>query len=186
MTIAVRGPLGHFSSSYLKFVLTIVVLTTNLPAVTLKDEIKQTAPMSGQVEAYLNTLRTADWLMRGVVEVLKPHDLSPTQYNVLRILRGASCDGHRCGEISERLVTRDPDITRLLDRLERRGLITRGRSATDRRVVFTRITQAGLDLLNELDGPIAAVHEQQFARLDRDQLATLSRLLELVREECSQ
>jgi DNA-binding MarR family transcriptional regulator len=149
---------------------------------TLKDDIKHKAAMMPEVEAYLNALRTADWLSRGVVEILKPHDLSPTQYNVLRILRGAGKEGRKCGEISERLVTRDPDITRLLDRLAKRGLIVRERSETDRRVVFTRIAPAGLELLANLDGPITDAHKRQFAHLDPEQLATLSRLLELVRE----
>jgi DNA-binding MarR family transcriptional regulator len=149
---------------------------------TLKDELKQSAPITPEVMAYLNALRTADWLSRGVVELLKPHDLSPTQYNVLRILRGAGCEGRKCGEISERLVTRDPDITRLLDRLAKRGLISRERSEADRRVVFTRITPEGLALLEQLDGPITETHKRQFARLDAEQVETLSQLLELVRE----
>jgi DNA-binding MarR family transcriptional regulator len=148
----------------------------------ITDELKQNAPLAPEVAAYLNALRTADWLSRGVTEILKPYDLSPTQYNVLRILRGAGKEGRKCGDISERLVTRDPDITRLLDRLAKRGLISRERSERDRRMVFTRITPAGLALLEELDGPIAAVHRRQFSHLDAEQLATLSRLLELVRD----
>lgn len=149
---------------------------------TLKDDLKNKAPLTPEVAALLNVMRTADWLSRGVVEILKPHDLSPTQYNVLRILRGAGCEGRKCGEISDRLVTRDPDITRLLDRLAKRGLISRERSEADRRVVFTRITPAGLDLLEELDAPITEAHTRQFANLNAEQLATLSHLLELVRD----
>ena len=149
---------------------------------TLKDDIRNTAALLPEVETYLNVLRTADWLSRGVVEILKPHDLSPTQYNVLRILRGAGCEGRKCGEISERLVTRDPDITRLLDRLAKRGLISRERSEADRRVVFTRITPDGLALLAALDAPITEEHKRQFANLDSEQIATLSHLLELVRD----
>ncbi|MFZ0701696.1 MAG: MarR family transcriptional regulator, partial [Candidatus Acidiferrales bacterium] len=93
--------------------------------------------------AFLDLLRTSDVLARGVVHVLKPDGLSPTQYNVLRILRG-SPEGLPCGEIAGRMITRDPDITRLLDRLEKRGLILRTRQNQDRRTVLTRITPAGL------------------------------------------
>jgi len=86
---------------------------------------------------YLELCRTADILSRGVSEVLKVEELSPNQYNVLRILRGAP-EGLPCGEIGTRMITRDPDITRLLDRLEKRGLIVRSREAQDRRRVMAR------------------------------------------------
>src|SRR5512141_2056646 len=102
--------------------------------------------------AFLELLRTTDLLSRGVAQVLKSEELSATQYNVLRILRG-SPDGLPCGEIANRLITRDPDITRLLDRLEKRGWIVRGRESKDRRVVFARITPEGLQLLADLDEP---------------------------------
>src|SRR5215831_15188507 len=88
--------------------------------------------------AFLDLLRTCDLLSRGPARVLKEEDLSPTQYNVLRILRGAP-DGLPCGEIADRMITRDPDVTRLLDRLEKRGLISRWREAKDRRMVLARI-----------------------------------------------
>ena len=93
--------------------------------------------------AFLDLLRTTDMLSRGLVRVLKSEDVSPTQYNVLRILRGAP-DGLPCGEIANRMITRDPDITRLLDRLEKRGLISRCRETKDRRTVMARITPEGL------------------------------------------
>ena len=147
----------------------------------LRDELKQTAAFAPAQEAYLNVMRTADWLTRGVVEVLKAHDLSPTQYNVLRILRGAEPAGRSCGEIAERLVTREPDVTRLLDRMAKRELISRERSEKDRRVVVTRVTREGLRLLAELDGQVAAVHERQFGHLEANEMATLVRLLERVR-----
>ncbi|MGB6357492.1 MAG: MarR family transcriptional regulator, partial [Candidatus Acidiferrales bacterium] len=110
--------------------------------------------------AFLDLLRTSDVLARGVVHVLKPDGLSPTQYNVLRILRG-SPEGLPCGEIAGRMITRDPDITRLLDRLEKRGLILRTRQNQDRRTVLTRITPAGLRLLARLDAPVQRAHRQQ-------------------------
>ena len=86
--------------------------------------------------------------------MLKPHGLSPTQYNALRILRGAGDQGRACSEIAERMINRDPDITRLVDRLERRGFAVRSREGQDRRVITTRITPAGLELLQTLDGPV--------------------------------
>ena len=110
----------------------------------LKAELKQKRPfVNMEQEAFLNIQRTADALMRGLEELLKPSGLTQTQYNVLRILRGAKPDGLLCRELSERMVTRDPDITRLLDRLERRGLISRLRDRKDRRALTVRITAAG-------------------------------------------
>src|ERR1700731_1690301 len=100
--------------------------------------------------AFLDLQRTCDLLTRGPAQILKTEDLSPTQYNVLRILRG-SPDGLPCGEIANRMITRDPDITRLLDRLEKRGLISRWRESKDRRTVTARITPAGLKLPGDLD-----------------------------------
>ena len=94
--------------------------------------------------AFLDLLRTTDMLSRGLIPVLKTEDLSSTQYNVLRILRGAP-EGLACGEIASRMITRDPDVTRLLDRLEKRGLISRCRETKDRRTVMTRITPGGLE-----------------------------------------
>jgi len=129
---------------------------------------------------FLELFRTTDILSRGVVLVVKAEDLSPTQYNVLRILRGAP-DGLACGEIGNRMVTRDPDITRLLDRLEKRGLITRWRVTADRRVVMARITPEGLRLLARLDGPIQKAHRRQLAHLGPKRLRQLTALLRLAR-----
>src|SRR5882724_6935403 len=103
-------------------------------------------------------MRTADFFTQCAGEVLKPHALSPGQYNVLRILRGAGKDGHSAKEIGNRLIARDPAITRLIDRLEKRGLVTRDRAKEDRRVVIHRLTADGLNLVNELDRPIERVH----------------------------
>jgi DNA-binding MarR family transcriptional regulator len=132
-------------------------------------------------EAFLNVVRAADWLTRGSAELLKEHGLSGAQYNVLRILRGSEPGGLPCKEVAERMITREPDVTRLLDRMESRGMIARSRSEADRRVVVTRITREGLELLTELDDPVAALHKRQFAHLTREQLAEFNRLLELVR-----
>jgi DNA-binding MarR family transcriptional regulator len=141
----------------------------------------RTARTKAQSAAYLAIVKTAEQLQRGGAELFKAHDLSPTQYNVLRILRGAGPEGATCGEVSERLIQHDPDVTRLLDRLDRRGLIDRGRDTKDRRVVRTRITDAGLKLLALLDGPVDELHEQQMGHMDQARLAELEALLEEVR-----
>jgi DNA-binding MarR family transcriptional regulator len=135
-----------------------------------------------EAEAFLNIEHTADALMRGLADVLKASDLSPTQYNVLRILRGAGPGGLACGEIAERMVTRDPDITRLLDRLQRRGLIARERDGKDRRVVTTTITAEGAALVGRLDEPVQHLHARQLSHLGEPSLVRLVGLLERARD----
>jgi DNA-binding MarR family transcriptional regulator len=162
-------------------------------AAKLKREIRQTRPFkSVEQDVFLSIQKTAGSLMDELAEMLKPHGISATQYNVLRILRGAGagcCDGHAdpgakgiaCREIGERMITRDPDMTRLLDRLEDRGLIVRGRDHADRRVITSRITQAGLELLKSLDEPLLDLHERQLGHLSNQKLNTLLKLLESTR-----
>ena len=130
--------------------------------------------------AFLDLLRTTDMLSRGLVRLLKGEDISSTQYNVLRILRGAP-DGLPCGEIAGRMITRDPDVTRLLDRLENRRLISRSRDAKDRRTVLARITADGLKLLARLDRPVQTTHRKQLGHLGGDRLRALARLLHAAR-----
>ena len=141
----------------------------------------QTVPI--EAEVYLTLQHVADLLLRPLEEALKPAGLSHTQYNVLRILRGAENNsesgGLPCGEIAERMITRDPDITRLLDRLEARGLVARSRQKKDRRVVQARITAAGIQLLKKLDKPMDAMHRKQFAHVPA---AHLKQLLEHLKE----
>ena len=137
---------------------------------------------SSEEAAFLDLLRTTDMLSRGLVAILKPEDLSSTQYNVLRILRGAP-EGLPCGEIAKRMITRDPDITRLLDRLEKRGLISRSREARDRRTVMARITGAGLKLLARLDEPIQEAHRKQLGHLGPGRLRLLTDLLREARSQ---
>ena len=150
----------------------------------IQAELKQRKPFTcREEELFLNILRTSDQLMRRVADALKPADLSSTQYNVLRILRGAVPDGLACGEISERMVTRDPDITRLLDRLEKRGLVARSREKADRRVVTARITEAGLELLKKLDDTVLRIHKAQLSHLDVKSQEGLIKLLEQAREK---
>jgi DNA-binding MarR family transcriptional regulator len=150
----------------------------------LRDEIRQHKPFESlEQEALLNVLRTADALMHRLTAVLKPFNLSHNQYNVLRILRGAGADGLACQDVAERMITRDPDITRLLDRLEARGLVTRARDHKDRRVVVARITPEGERLLEALDQPIAEVDRQRLQHLGEQRLRTLIQLLESAREQ---
>ncbi len=137
---------------------------------------------SPEETAFLDLLRTTDMLSRGLVGVLKTEDLSSTQYNVLRILRGAP-EGLPCGEIACRMITRDPDVTRLLDRLEKRTLISRCRETKDRRTVMARITPEGLTLLARLDEPVQAAHCRQLGHLGRERLRALAELLLVSRSQ---
>ena len=132
-------------------------------------------------EAFLNVIRTAEALMWGVAETLKPAGLTPTQYNILRILRGAGAEGVSCKEAAERMVTKDSDVTRLLDRLEQQHLIKRERHGLDRRVVMTVITDKGLKQLAQLDEPMQELHRRQLAHLGKQRLNSLAGLLELAR-----
>jgi DNA-binding MarR family transcriptional regulator len=134
-------------------------------------------------QVFVNMLRTADVLARGGEALLKPTGLSATQYNVLRILRGAGAEGLACREVGCRMISRDPDITRLLDRMESRALISRARGQEDRRVVKTRITPEGLRVLGELDVPVQEFHRRQLHHLRPKELRTLSRLLERARAQ---
>jgi len=130
----------------------------------------------------LDLLRTVDMLTRSSFGVLKAEDLSSTQYNVLRILRGAP-QGLPCGEIAGRMITRDPDVTRLLDRMEKRGLISRARDSRDRRMVLARISAEGLKLVNRLDEPVQQMHRKLLGHLGRERLRALGELLAAAREK---
>ena len=148
----------------------------------LQAEIRQRKPfVSVEEEAYLNLVRTADALSRELELFLQPHGLTATQYNVLRILRGAGGEGATCSAISERMLAYDPDVTRILDRLEKIQMIQRARSVTDRRVVLTTITPAGLELLAKLDEPLEALLKKQFQSLTRARLTQLIADLEEIR-----
>ena len=139
-------------------------------------------PRRGSPEeaAFLELVRTTDLLSRGLVRIIKSEDISSTQYNVLRILRG-SPEGLACGEIANRMITRDPDVTRLLDRLEKRDLISRCRETKDRRTVMARITPEGLKLLARLDEPVQDAHRKQLGHLGRERLQALTELMSLAR-----
>ena len=149
---------------------------------SLREELKKSGPFdSPEQETFLNLVRTADVLAGQIAEVFKPFELSAAQYNVLRILRGAG-QPLACGEVANRMIARDPDVTRLLDRLEKRGLVSRCREQKDRRVVCTSITPAGLKLLKQVDPLLAAAHKRQLAHLGAAKLKQLSALLEEARE----
>jgi DNA-binding MarR family transcriptional regulator len=145
-------------------------------------EEKRRRTASPEEITFLELCRTTDMLSRKVAEALKREELSPNQYNVLRILRGAP-EGLPCGEIGSRMITRDPDITRLLDRLEKRSLIFRWRETRDRRIVMARITPAGMELLASLDEPVREVHRSQLGHVGRERLTILKELLQVAREK---
>jgi DNA-binding MarR family transcriptional regulator len=151
-------------------------------ASTLRDEIRQRKPFDSlEQEAHLSIERTAAVLMHAFADSLKPYDITPTQYNVLRILRGAGAAGLCRNDIRDRLVAQVPDVTRLLDRMEDAGLVARERAESDRRQVTTRITRDGLALLKRLDVPVAETHARQLGHLSAAQLRTLIALLAAAR-----
>lgn len=150
---------------------------------TLQETLRQAKPFQSlEQEAQLNIARTHAVLSDAFEALLKPHGISGTQYNVLRVLRGAGTDGLCRNQVRDRLLTRMPDVTRLLDRLEESGLVTRVRSTTDRRLVTTQLTHTGRALVDSLDAPVAEEHQRRLAHLSAEQLRTLSELLTLVRE----
>ncbi|CAG0988526.1 hypothetical protein PHYC_02159 [Phycisphaerales bacterium] len=192
MNLATASPAAPISAST-TFVLTILGFARLLTVRSAKGpplpprkpqlsplarEIKKARPFdSPEQEAHLNLLRTAAQLGAAFETLLQPHGLSGPTYNVLRILRGAGDAGRACHEIAEHMVARGPDVTRLVDRLESRGLARRARTHTDRRVVITTISPAGLQILESLDQPILDLHKAQLGHLSRRELATLNDLL---------
>lgn len=149
----------------------------------LEKELKQTRPFrSPYQEATVGLLHTADVLRRRFEELFQAHGLTMQQYNVLRILRGARPESLPTMEIAERMIERTPGITRLVDRLEEKGLARRERSPEDRRCVLCTVTDAGLELLEELDDPVRGVDEQALSMLDRDEADSLIGMLDRVRE----
>jgi DNA-binding MarR family transcriptional regulator len=152
----------------------------------LQAEIKQTKPFATlEDEVFVNVLKTAEAFLWKEVELLKPYELTPAQYNVLRILRGAEPEGLICREIGERMITRDPDVTKLLDRLEGRKLITRERQQKDRRVIVTRITGEALKILAEIDRPVLDMTGRLLGHLGERRLRTLNALLEAAHDKAS-
>lgn len=151
---------------------------------SLQSELQQRKPFGSlEQEAMLSIARTAALLEHGTAEALKPYGLTPTQYNALRILRGAEPGGLCRNEVRDRLVARVPDATRLLDRLDEMGLVVRERQGDDRRFVRSRITRKGLDLLRPLDEVTQALHARQLGHLGEGNLRTLVGLLGEARKQ---
>lgn len=138
----------------------------------------QRAGLPSEDRAFIALQRAADQLALQAEQLLKSNGLTGAQYNVLRILRGAEPHGLACSSIAEHMISHDPDMTRLLDRMEKRSLITRERQSNDRRVVKTRITSGGLELLKRLDPRIRELHKQQFAHMRATRVKTVAELLE--------
>jgi DNA-binding MarR family transcriptional regulator len=151
----------------------------------LRRAIKQRKPFESlQQEVFLEVLRTGNAMVHDLVELLRPHGLTQPQYNVLRILRGAEPDGLPTGEVGDRMVvSREPDVTRLLVRMEEHGLVARERRANNRRFVNVRITRDGLRVLKALDAPISMMHRRQLEHMTRRELESLAGLLERARKE---
>jgi DNA-binding MarR family transcriptional regulator len=151
----------------------------------LRQAIKQRKPFESlQQEVFLEVLRTGNALIQDLVDLLRPYDLTQPQYNVLRILRGAGPAGLPTGEVGERMVvSREPDVTRLLIRMEQHGLVERERRSDNRRYVTARITPKGLRLLKALDEPVRRMHAQQLQHMTRRELDLLAGLLERARRE---
>jgi DNA-binding MarR family transcriptional regulator len=151
----------------------------------LKLEIKQQAPFTNQEEeALLNLVRTSDFMQRALQQHTRGWGLTSTQYNVLRILRGAQPDGLQCAAIGERMIAAEPDITRLLGRLKAHKLVRQHRDPHDRRVVWTQISEAGLKLLREMDPLIERLPRELLGHMTRQELDELIRLLEKARHPC--
>jgi DNA-binding MarR family transcriptional regulator len=163
-------------SKHLTFLLTTIVATTIL--------LSGTSPMTKSRNALLEAhifvvlLKIADTLNLQAEHLIKSSGLTSAQYNTLRILRGAEPAGLACRGIAERMISHDSDITRLLDRMEKHDLIIRERQTDDRRVVKTRITKKGLDILKTLDQPVRDLHKRQFRHVPATKLKQLAELLQ--------
>ena len=151
-----------------------------IPAVRLHSKAAS-APISLEGRVFVALLQTADAVGQEAEQLLKSQGLTGAQYNVLRILRSAEPGGLPCRGIGDRMISHDPDMTRLLDRMEKRRLITRMRQTDDRRVIKTRITRQGLQMLKALDQPVRGLHKRQFRHMTAARLRALAGILEEVR-----
>jgi DNA-binding MarR family transcriptional regulator len=151
----------------------------------LRQSIKQRKPFQSlEQEVFLEVLRTGNAFIQDLVDLLRPYGLTQPQYNVLRILRGAGAAGLPTGEVGERMVvSREPDVTRLLIRMEQQGLVGRERRSDNRRFVTARITHKGLRVLKALDEPVRRMHAEQLRHMTRSELDRLASLLERARRE---
>jgi DNA-binding MarR family transcriptional regulator len=151
----------------------------------LKHEIQQKTPfLNLEEEALLNLVRTSDFLQRAVQHKTRESGLTSTQYNVLRILRGARPEGLQCAAIGERMVTAEPDVTRLLARLKALKLVRQHRDKHDRRVIWTQISETGLELLSSMDPLMQRLPAELLGHMSQAELTQMIRLLELARGPC--
>jgi DNA-binding MarR family transcriptional regulator len=154
---------------------------------SLRREIAQERPFaSSEEEALLNLLRTADFVERAIQRRTRAWGITSTQYNVLRILRGAGADGLTCNAIGERMITAEPDITRLLSRLKTLKLIRQRRDPRDRRAVRTQIAEPGLELLRKMDPEMRKMPREMLTHLSHAEVAEMIRLLEKARQSDTQ
>jgi DNA-binding MarR family transcriptional regulator len=159
---------------------------TKKPTSAVGEEIHQFKPFASiEEELLVSLLRTTDLLQEQFEQMIRPFNISMTQYNVLRILRGAEPDGRTCGEIGERMIAREPDVTRLLERMEKAGLIKRTRDSSDRRVVLTRITSCGLKLLEEMEPKLRKI-DGLLKPMGERKIEAMLGLLDEVREHVRQ
>ncbi len=148
----------------------------------LSAEIKQTKPFRvPEEEAVLNIMRTHSVLTAEFMKLAKSHGITQVQYNILRILRGAGADGLPCVEIGNRMITRVPDMTRLIDRLEKSGLVRRHRSSSDRRIVQVMIAEKGLEVVDSMDQPTLDLLKKQLGHISRVDLGKINDLMVKVR-----
>ncbi len=154
-----------------------------MPTPSLQHEIGKKQPFEDpEVEVYLNLVRTHQVLSDALRLLFRDHQLSQSQYNVLRILHGHSPKGLPSQRIGEFMVVRDPDMTQLIDRLQKADLVSRHRCDEDRRRIIVRITAAGRSILKKLNPKVLALHKQQLGHLSPQQLKQLNRLLESARQ----
>lgn len=149
----------------------------------LRERLKQDSFASPRHEATMNLMLAANWVRQVVDRACSEFDITNQQYNILRILRGVSPEGHRCADIRDRMLDRSPDITRRLDTLEKMGLVRRQRSKEDRRAVLSYITPKGLELLEKMDPTIARINEEFGERLTMKECRALSDLCERIYAE---
>ncbi|MFO0985716.1 MAG: MarR family transcriptional regulator [Planctomycetota bacterium] len=158
----------------------LIVLYPGSVGDVLKQRIKQQRFDGPAQEAILNLLVAAAHVRQMVDEACAGAEITHGQYNALRILRGAHPKGYPRCEIAARMVERAPDVTRLIDRLERRGLVERARVAEDRRLSITRITRAGMEILRKLDPRVQVIHKHMSAKIASRDLRELSRICEAI------
>lgn len=149
----------------------------------LSKLIKQPQFSSEGEKALLNVMATNNWIVREISDLMVEYDLTMPQYNVLRILRGSHPQSLTCGDIGARLLDRTPDVTRLLDRLEKADMVDRRRYEEDRRMMMVSITDLGLDQLCGMDEEVDALIDRLTRHVSEEDARTLSRLLEKMRTD---